>query len=185
MDPRVGIQRDDAVRGGVENGAQFLVGIAAVAAHGKLDHLGAGARGLWRGDGFSCGSCFDGEWDGLIIAQLFVGKIRGVERCFVLGRDLAGVNGLWEILRETDDQKGDEPTQVLETRMLFGDSSGTLKNIRRCDLQFSDIRGGLDVRVYFRPEKHPYWIRWDEFTVEAPGTRPWGRVHPQIGRAPV
>ena len=123
--------------------------------------------------------CFDGEWDGVIIAQLFVGKIRGVERCFVLGRDLAGVNGLWEILRETAEQKGDEPTQVLETRMLFGDSPGTLKNIRRCDLQFSDIRGGLEVRVYFRPEKHPYWIRWDEFTVDAPGTSPWGRVHPQ------
>ena len=132
------------------------------------------------GRGGKAPPCFDGEWDGLIIARLFTGRINGVERCFALGRDVSGDNGLWEILRESDEQAGDEPTQALETRTLFGDSPGTLKNIRRCDLQFSDIRGGLDVRVYFRPEKHPYWIRWDEFTVDAPTTRAWGDARPQV-----
>ena len=132
------------------------------------------------GRGGKAPPCFDGEWDGLIIARLFTGRINGVERCFALGRDVSGGNGLWEILRESDEQAGDEPTQALETRTLFGDSPGTLKNIRRCDLQFSDIRGGLDVRVYFRPEKHPFWIRWDEFTVDAPTTRAWGDARPQV-----
>lgn len=123
--------------------------------------------------------CYDGEWDGVIVAQMFTGTVAGTERCFVLGRDVSGSNGLWEVLRETSEQAGDEPTQVVETRMLFGDSPGVLKNLRRCDVQFSDIRGGLVVRVYFKPDKYPYWVRWDEFTVDAPPTQAWGRVVPQ------
>lgn len=123
---------------------------------------------------------FDGEWDcGIIIAQIFTGKLRGTDRCFILGRDLAGVNGLWELLPETAVQAGDEPNQAFESRMLFGDSPGTLKNIRRCDVQFSDIRGGLNVRVFFRPAKYPYWVKWDQFTVSNPPTQSWGRVTPQ------
>ena len=122
---------------------------------------------------------FDGEWDGLIVAQIFTGKIAGSERCFILGRDIDGTNGLWELLRETEVQTGDEPSQAVESRTMFGDSPGTLKNIRRCDVQFSDIRGGLDVSVYFRPAKYPYWVKWDEFSVDNPPAQPWGRVVPQ------
>jgi hypothetical protein len=122
---------------------------------------------------------YDGEWDGLVIAQIFTGRIKGTERCFILGRDIDGTNGLWEVLRETAVQAGDEPTQVFESRMLLGDAPGTLKNLRRCDLQFSDIRGGLDIRVYFRPAKFPYWVKWDELTVDAPPPQAWGAVTPQ------
>lgn len=130
--------------------------------------------------GMKSAPCYDGEWDGLIIAQIFTGNIRGVERCFVLGRDISGVNALWELLPEVAQPEGDEPTQVIETRMLFGDSPGTIKNLRRCDVQFSDIRGGLTARVYFRPEKYPYWVEWDTFTVDSPGAREWGsKAQPQ------
>lgn len=131
------------------------------------------------GRGQKSSPAFDGEWDGVIVAQLFTGLVSGVERCFILGRDLAGVNALYEVLPENAVQAGDEPTQAIETRMLFGDSPGVLKNIRRCDVQFSDIRGGLAVRVYFRPDKYPYWVKWDEFSVDAPPTQAWGRVTPQ------
>lgn len=122
---------------------------------------------------------FDGEWDGLVTAQIFTGIVSGTERCFVLGREVGGTNGLWEILRETSVQSGDEPTQAIETRTLFGDAPGTLKNLRRCDVQFSDIRGGLAVRVFFRPERYPYWVKWDEFTVDSPPQQAWGRAMPQ------
>jgi hypothetical protein len=122
---------------------------------------------------------FDGEWDGLVVSQIFTGTIAGTERCFILGRDIDGTNGLWELLRETSVQSGDEPTQAIETRVMFGDSPGVLKNLRRCDVQFSDIRGGLTVRVYFRPDKYPYWVKWDEFVTAAPPTQAWGRVVPQ------
>ncbi|MFZ9725655.1 MAG: hypothetical protein ACO3EH_00480 [Ilumatobacteraceae bacterium] len=119
---------------------------------------------------------FDGEWDGVVIAQIFSGLVKGTERCFILGRDIAGANSLFEVLPETADQVGDEPAQVFESRTLFGDSPGTLKNLRRCDVQFSDIRGGIAVRVYFKPAKYPYWVKWDEFSVNAPPQQQWGRV---------
>jgi hypothetical protein len=122
---------------------------------------------------------FDGEWDGIVIAKLFTGVINGAERCFILGRDIDGTNGIWELLRENAVQSGDEPTQAIETRVLFGDSPGTLKNLRRCDVQFSDIKAGLAVRVYFRPDKYPYWVKWDNFTVTPPPAQSWGRVTPQ------
>jgi len=128
------------------------------------------------GRGQKSAPVYDGEWDGVIAAQVFTGRVLGVERCFILGRDSAGVNALYEILPENAVQSGDEPGQAIETRVLFGDSPGVLKNLRRCDVQFSDIRGGLVVRVYFRPVKYPYWVKWDEFTVDAPPAQPWGRV---------
>jgi hypothetical protein len=124
--------------------------------------------------------CFDGEWDGLIIAQLFTGNVLGVDRCFALGRDLTGVNGLWEILPEVAEPAGDSPPQVLESRVFFGDSPGTLKNLRRCDVQFSDIRGRLDCRVYFKASKYPFWTLWDTFAVDAPAARvSWSPARPQ------
>jgi hypothetical protein len=133
------------------------------------------------GRGQKSAPCFDGEWDGFgTIAQVFAGTMQGVERCFVLGRDLAGANALWEVLPEIAAQEGDEPTQAIETRTMFADSPAVLKNIRRCDLMFSDIRGGLAARVYFRPDKHPAWIAWDAFAIPAPASpQPWGKVRPQ------
>lgn len=126
---------------------------------------------------------YDGEWDGLVIAQVFTGNIRGATRCFILGRDIAGANGLWELLPEVAEPGGEEPTQVFESRMFFGDSPSTTKHLRRCDLQFSDIRGGLAVRVFFRPEKYPYWVEWDEFSVDPQSESSWGRHQPR--RTPI
>lgn len=173
----------------------FLLGDASVAyfdnrllcTHSPFCYAGRSlAQGLialnfdaLSGRGQKSPPCFDGEWDGLIVAQIFTGKVHGAERCFILGRDLAGQNGLWETLPEVAEPAGDEPLQVIETRTLFGDGPGTIKNLRRCDLQFSGIRGGLVCRVYFRPEKYPFWVKWDEFSLAAPAAPPWGRQRPQ------
>lgn len=122
---------------------------------------------------------YDGEWDGLVVAQIFTGLVDGRERCFFLGRDLDGTNGLWELLAETAEQVGDQPTQAYESRMLFADGPGTLKNLRRCDVQFSNIKGGLNCRVFFKPAKYPYWVKWDELAVDSPPPQAWGAVTPQ------
>lgn len=136
------------------------------------------------GRGSKSTPAFDGEWDGVIVAQIFTGPVRGADRCFILGRDAAGVNCLWELQSETAEPASEPVTQVIETRMFFGDSPGTIKNLRRADVQFSDIRGPLNVRVLFRPEKFPYWVQWDQFSVDAPsGQRAWGRAAPR--RSPV
>lgn len=126
---------------------------------------------------------FEPEWDGLVIANLTVGRIFGKERCFVIGRDEEGQNSLWEILSESDEPvvTDDEPTQAIETRVLFGESPGNLKHLRRADVTFSDIRGDLDVRVYFRPAKCPWWIPWDTFHATAPEYDiKWGTVFAQF-----
>jgi hypothetical protein len=124
---------------------------------------------------------FDGEWDGLIVAQIFTGLVNGVDRCFLLGRDLAGVNGLWELLPEVAVTPGLPATQVIETRTLFGTGPGTLKALRRADLQFSGITGALAVRTFFRPDKFPYWIPWTTFaaTAQPPLQDTLGRTRPQ------
>jgi hypothetical protein len=54
-----------------------------------------------------------------------------------------------------------------------------IKSVRRCDVQFSNIRSGLVVRVLFRPDKYPHWVQWDQFSVDAPPAQAWGRVVPQ------
>lgn len=114
---------------------------------------------------------FDGEWDGVIVAQMFTGAVNGVERCFILGRGADGLNGLWEIQREVETPAAEVVTQVEETRVMFGTGPGTLKNLRRADLQFSNVTSPLTVRVYFRPDKYPFWVAWDTFTA-APGAAP-------------
>jgi len=118
------------------------------------------------GRGQKSAPAFDGEWDGVIIAQIFTGLVNGVDRCFILGRGLDGVNGIWELQREVDTPGTESPTQVEETRMLFGTSPGTLKTLRRADVQFSGLSTSLNARVYFRPDKYPYWILWDTFSTQ-------------------
>jgi len=95
-----------------------------------------------------------------------------------------GLNGIWELLSETEEPASEPVNQVLESRMLFGDSPGTIKNLRRCDLQFSGIKGDLAVKVRFRPAHYPFWVTWDQFTLpETRATRPWGSVKDR--RSPV
>jgi hypothetical protein len=145
------------------------------------------------GRGAKSPPAFDGEWDGFLISQIFTGVAHGVQRCFVIARYGAGFNGIFEVLRETEDQTGprnsaavassyfdENPSHALETRTLFADSPGTLKNLRRCDVQFSDIRTALAVRVFYRPEKAAFWMPWDTFSVSALAPAAWGvRADPQ------
>jgi hypothetical protein len=130
------------------------------------------------GRGEKSSPAFDGEWDGLQISSVVTGRIRGVERCFIVSGRF-----IYEVLPEAADQShpnADSPTQVTETRVLFGDSPATTKVLRRADLQFSNIRTALEVRVYFRPVGYGAWTKWDEFTVSAPTGGSWNqRVRPQ------
>jgi hypothetical protein len=132
------------------------------------------------GRGQKSNPVYDGEWDEMLVANITTGTINGVERCFVVGRDAAGQNALWELLPETYSATGDSVTQVFESRTMFGDSPGSMKHLRRADLWFSDIIGDLNVRVKFRPTHYPYWLDWETFASVASGTQSdWGTVTPQ------
>lgn len=126
------------------------------------------------GRGTKSSPAFDGDWDGITVACMTTGRIRGVERCFIVTHQ----RSIYEVLPEVAEQNisvADSPTQVLVTRTLFGDSPATTKTLRRADLQFSDIRTTLEARVYFRPVGYPFWTKWDEFTVSAPTPVTWGQ----------
>lgn len=122
---------------------------------------------------------FDGEWDGLAIAELVAGEISGQRRCFIVGRDAAGNNAIWEVLPERADRTdGDSPTQEVVTGQLVGAGKNAFKTLRRCDAVFSNIRENLTVQFFFRPDNYPYWVKWDELSVAAPAPGGWGSVQP-------
>lgn len=123
---------------------------------------------------------FDGEWDEMLIAEIAVGEINGVERCFIVGRDAVGQNALWELLPESARLEADSVTSVLETRTLFADAPGTMKHLRRADMSFSKIVGDLSARIYFRPNNYPYWILWDTIASTVSGTQGgWAQIRNQ------
>jgi hypothetical protein len=112
---------------------------------------------------------YDGEWDFAQIAEIVVGTFGGTKRCFVIGRDTAGVNAVWEIHRESDDPYGttESPEQVLVTRSLVGAGINAYKALRRCDVWLSDIKSAVNLKVYYRADQFPFWVLWDEFNVAA------------------
>lgn len=115
-------------------------------------------------------SAFEGEWDGIKISQLVVGKFNDRDRCFAFAIDEAGDNVLVEILAEGSEEslEGEDPipcVSSVETRAFSGGDPKLLKQLVRADLHLSDIRGSVDVKVQFRPDNYPFWVDWDEWTV--------------------
>jgi hypothetical protein len=118
---------------------------------------------------------FDGEWDGVQIAEIVVGLFRGQERCFVIGRDQTGANWIWELLSESNSVVGvtESPQQELVTGALPGAGINAFKELKGCDIWLSDIAGPVDLKVYYRTDQYPYWIYWDEFNIPAAPVSGW------------
>lgn len=112
---------------------------------------------------------YDGEWDFAQIAEIVVGRVSGRTRCFVFGRDVDGNNGVWEIYREVDDPTGitENPTQEIITRSLAGQGINVCKAIRACDIWLSKIDSDVNLKVYFKPDQYPFWVKWDDFSISA------------------
>lgn len=129
---------------------------------------------------------FEGEWDcGIQIAEIVKGEFNGETRCFLIGRDVNGVNGIWEILKEVSDpvQPADEPTYIHETRAIAGAGLNAIKAIRRCDVWLSRIEDPIELKVYWRPDKYPYWVLWDTLEIATAPSAPWTNQK-RIARAP-
>lgn len=123
---------------------------------------------------------FDGEWDFAQIAEIVVGNFGGRQRCFVIGRDAAGANGIWEIFREADEPVAitEAPEHVLTTRSLVGAGIDAYKALRRCDVWLSDIKSNVNLKVYYRAGQYPFWVLWDEFSVGVGTPAAWSRPRP-------
>lgn len=128
---------------------------------------------------------YEGDWDGIQIAEIVKGEFNGKDRCFIIGRDINGVNGIWEILPEASEPlaPAETPTYTFDTRSLAGVGLNATKRLNRADIWVSDIEDPVTMNVYFRPDKYPYWILWDTLTVATTPATPWSNQKP-IARGP-
>lgn len=130
---------------------------------------------------------YDGEWDGLLFDLLLTGKFNGQKRGFVVSTDYDGKNRLWEFVesQQTDTYYTCAGTAVLTESPVpmiaeyptraWGNAT-ELKVLQRCDLFLSEIEGGCEVAVYFRPDNSQKWEFWDRIEVCAEVTDPEGQT---------
>ena len=131
-------------------------------------------------------AAFEGDWDGVQIAEIVVGEFGGTDRCFIVGRDsVTGANGIWEVMTEVAQTYAptETPTYVLDTRAIGGSGLNAMKRLNRTDVWVSEIKDPITMNVYFRPDKYPYWIQWDTLTIPVTPATPWTNQR-QISRGP-
>lgn len=122
---------------------------------------------------------WEGEWHGLYFSRLVTGKFRGVEKAFVFAQHEDGTNRLWEIAPENTSVKADTyfgggdaltPSRIhsyIDTRRYSFESPFVKKRIERLDLYYSQIKGEVDITIYFRSDNHGAWRMWDTFSASS------------------
>lgn len=118
-------------------------------------------------------SIYDGLWTGLQIFQIIKGKFFGVDRCFAFCfNSVDSKIELWEFLADNvafyDD--GDERTiWGFESAELFKGQDGQLidkfKALEDGELSIDDVRGEVEISVFYKPDQYPGWILWRNWTV--------------------
>lgn len=117
---------------------------------------------------------YDGVATGLNFQRLLTGQIAGQSRAFVISTDDNGGNTLWEIVKSAEDDAylsseleltPNPVTSYTESRLEDFGNPGKLKQIVRCDIWPTDIKGEVTITVYWRADSRTQWQYWDEFTV--------------------
>lgn len=111
---------------------------------------------------------FDGVWTGLNFYQMIRGVFDQRERAFGFV-DTYGTLGLYELnpLKKLDSAAFNVNTRIksiVETRSFEFEKPYVLKKLSRCDIWVSNVRGEVNFKVSFRPDKYPCWIEWASFT---------------------
>ena len=129
---------------------------------------------------------WEGDWDGLQIAEMVSANFRGSNKMLVVGRDADGTNGLWEIFAESDSPTDitESPSHEIVTRTFVGGGINDYKVLRRADIWLSNIRSSVNLKVYFRADKYPFWVLWDDIDVPVTPSSTWDRKSP-LHRNPV
>jgi hypothetical protein len=98
-------------------------------------------------------AAWNGVWTGTRPVQWSVGAVNGVQRVFHVSVDYDGVNRLWEAFIPTRQDNGQPITCYVETKSHanFGEMAQGLdiKTFRFAELEFTEIQGTLDVKVYW------------------------------------
>lgn len=92
-------------------------------------------------------------WTGTRPVQWSAAAVNGVQRIFHVSVDYDGTNRLWEAFSPTREDNGQPITCYVETKShanYHEDAQGLdIKTFRFAELDFTEIRGTLDVKVYW------------------------------------
>lgn len=111
---------------------------------------------------------WEGIWTGLNILKIVTVLHEGVTRCFAYALNSEDQIELWELTGdEKFDWNGEEEVRIQwsqELRSMDFGSKFEMKQLFAGDLFFDRINGTVDFDVDFRPDSHPCWIDWDNWS---------------------
>lgn len=125
-------------------------------------------------------SIYDGIWTGLNVMQYFVGKFRGVDRCFAACQNTTtNTIEIWEVLKSADASDEAVTFSAEMPQLDFGEKDPRKRALLRLingelyiDAINQDANGNtianpqpLTVMVSFRPDYSSTWNTWYKFTV--------------------
>jgi hypothetical protein len=125
-------------------------------------------------------SIYDGLWTGMNVLQLVAGVFNGVERCYAFCYDsVLSLIRLFEIQRTDDaafDNANTPVTYSFESAALYNNTKikGQFDLVELLDgeMYLSDIRGVVNVEVWYRPNYSDCWTKWTEFGICGDNTDP-------------
>jgi len=116
-------------------------------------------------------SAWNSFWTGTRPVQWATAAVNGVQRVFHVSVDYDGKNRLWEAFSPTRQDNGQPITCFVETKShanYHEDAQGLdIKTFRFAELEFTDIQGILDVKVYWAGVRGNY-KQLTVFRFEAP-----------------
>lgn len=94
-------------------------------------------------------AAWNSVWTGTRPAQWFTGIVMGRERVFYISPDVDGVNRLWEAFTPDRLDNGCPITWWAELRAVSGGSPIKYKEFRYADVNLSELRGEVDIAVFW------------------------------------
>lgn len=129
-------------------------------------------------------SVYDGEWSGLNILQLIVGRFSNKERAFAFTLNtFTDELEVWEILKSADTRSKDNkngliadddlgtPIRVIsamESPSLLNyprdnELSRTLKRLLDGEIEVDNLFGTVHFEVLYKPDQWPCWVPWHQW----------------------
>lgn len=122
---------------------------------------------LLGGTGIKSPPVWEGVWTGLRFTKLITGVINGNHRCFAFSVGTDGDNQLWEITKDARwDEDGCKIESMIETRSMIHGSPFEATELTTSELWVDDLAGEVDWTMKYRPDQHPCWYDWTEWTEE-------------------
>lgn len=137
---------------------------------------------------------WEGLKTGLNIFQAISGRVNGSLRSFAFSYNfLTSSMELYEFLPDKTTSFADnDETRILwdfDTAIMFNQDVkdiNELVQLQTGEVYLSDIRGDVNVKVYYRPDYYPCWTLWREFDVcqssAAPNAKPGYRTRIGLGQ---